>query len=225
MRPDELVLDLGAGRGRLTRELARVARHVVAVELDARWATYLRGRWANVDVLQADAGSVALPSDPFRVVANLPFDRTTAILKHLLDDPLVPLSRADLIVEWAVAVKRSLPWPSTLNGVLWGARYSSSAARRLRRSSFDPPPGVDTGLLVLERRPQPLVPEAHWRSYRRFVAAGFRHGVRAVIPARTLRRLRLAGLEARDLDAFEWAALFAELHRYACPPGRRTTAT
>ena len=85
----------------------------------------------------------------------------------------------------------------------------SQAAAELVR----PTPGVDTGLLVLERRPQPLVPEAHWRSYRRFVAAGFRHGVRAVIPARTLRRLRLTGLEARDLDAFEWAALFAELHR------------
>lgn len=209
MRANELVLDLGAGSGRLTAELARAARHALAVELDAQWAQYLRGRWANVDVVQADAASVQLPREPFRVVANLPFDRTTAILRHVLDDPLVPLVRADLVVEWGVAVKRSLPWPSTLNGVLWGAWYSSSVARRLPRSAFDPPPAVDAGVLVLERRVNPLVPERRWRSYRAFVAAGFRHGLRSVAPGRGVRRLRVAGLEPRELDAHQWAALFA----------------
>ena len=209
VRANELVLDLGAGSGRLTAELARAARHVLAVELDAQWAQYLRGRWANVDVVQADAASVQLPREPFRVVANLPFDRTTAILRHVLDDPLVPLVRADLVVEWGVAVKRSLPWPSTLNGVLWGAWYSSSVARRLPRSAFDPPPAVDAGVLVLERRVNPLVPERRWRSYRAFVAAGFRHGLRSVAPRRGVRRLRVAGLEPRELDAHQWAALFA----------------
>ena len=209
VRANELVLDLGAGSGRLTAELARAARHVLAVELDAQWAQYLRGRWANVDVVQADAASVQLPREPFRVVANLPFDRTTAILRHVLDDPLVPLVRADLVVEWGVAVKRSLPWPSTLNGVLWGAWYSSSVARRLPRSAFDPPPAVDAGVLVLERRVNPLVPERRWRSYRAFVAAGFRHGLRSVAPGRGVRRLRVAGLEPRELDAHQWAALFA----------------
>jgi 23S rRNA (adenine-N6)-dimethyltransferase len=209
VRADELVLDLGAGAGLLTAELARAARSVCAVELDARWAGHLRGRWANVNVVEADAATALLPREPFRVVANLPFDRTTAILRHLLDDPFVPLVRADLIVEWGVAVKRSRPWPSTLNGVLWGAWYASHLARRLPRTAFDPPPGVDAGVLVFGRRAHPLVPERSWRRYRRFVAAGFRHGLRAVAPARTLRRLRLAGLEPRELDPHQWAALFS----------------
>lgn len=209
VRPDELVLDLGAGSGRLTSELARAADRVLAVELDARWADVLRGRWANVDVVHGDAASVELPSGPFRVVANLPFDRTTDILRHLLDDPGVRLVRADLIVEWAVAVKRALPWPSTVNGVLWGAWYVSSVGRRLPRASFDPPPLVDAGLLVFERRAIGLVPEPCWRPYRAFVARGFRHGLRGVAPARTLRKLRLSGTAPRDLDAHQWARLFS----------------
>ena len=206
--PDELVLDIGAGSGRLTAPLALAARQVVAVELDRRWAARLRGRWPNVEVVEADAAELPLPHEPFRVVANLPFDGTTAILRNLLDDPRVALVRADVIVEWGVAVKRGLPWPSTVNSVLWGAWYATAVARRLPRTAFDPPPSVDAGVLVIERRPHALVADESWRRYRGFVARGFRHGLAAVAPARMLRRLRLGRAQPRDLDAHAWAALF-----------------
>jgi 23S rRNA (adenine-N6)-dimethyltransferase len=207
--PDDLVVDLGAGTGRLTSELAQVAGHVIAVELDPRLARSLRGRWPNVDVVQVDAAAVRLPRSPFRVVANLPFGGTNAILRHLLDDPRTPLVRADLIVQWGVAVKRGLPWPSTVNGVLWGAWYAMSVARRLPSAAFDPPPSVDAGVLVVERRSEPLILARSWLSYRRFVASGFRHGLRSVVPPRSFRRLRLGGLQPRELDAHQWATLFS----------------
>ena len=191
VRAGDLVLDLGSGSGRLTAELARVGARVVAVELDPRWAAHVRGRWANVELVVGDAAVVELPREPFRVVANLPFDRTTPILRHLLDDPRVPLVRADVIVEWAVAVKRAMPWPSTVNDVAWGAWYSASVTRRLPRKFFEPAPAVDAGVLVFERRVCPLVPVELAARYRRFVASGFR------------RRA-----SARELDPYVWAELF-----------------
>ena len=188
---DDLVLDLGAGSGRLTVELVRMGARVVAVELDPHLVSRLRGRRGGVEVVQGDAACVPLPREPFRVVANLPFDRTTAILRHLLDSPLVPLERADLIVEWGVALKRALPWPSTVNDVVWGAWYSAAVTRRLPRPVFEPAPAVDAGVLVFERRAHPLVPTEIADSYRRFVAGGFRRNAKA-----------------RELDPYEWARLF-----------------
>jgi 23S rRNA (adenine-N6)-dimethyltransferase len=206
--PDDLVVDIGAGTGRLTAELARVARHVVAVELDAALTSALRGRWPNVDVTRGDATRVELPDEPFRVVANLPFARTTELLHRLLDDPGTPLERADLIVEWAVAHKHAVPWPSSLNGVLWGAWYETSLTRRLSRHAFLPQPSVDAGVLVFQRRAEPLVPPAIASAYHRFVATGFRRGLRSVVSGRELRRIGANGVAARDLDAHQWAALF-----------------
>jgi len=202
------VLEIGAGRGRLTEELARVAGRVLAIEVDPALARSLDGRWGNVEIVVADATSVELPDDPFRVVSNLPFHRTTDLLHLLLDDPEGSLVRADLVVEWEVAVKRALPWPSSVNGVVWSAFWEPSLARRLPRSAFSPSPAVAAGVLVLCRRGVPLVEPRAAVAYRRFVVAGFRKGLRHVAGGRRGRGLR--GRPARDLDAHEWAALFAD---------------
>ena len=192
----------------MTAQLAKRARRVTAVEIDPHWASRLRGRWANVAIVEGDAAAMRLPEEPFRVVANLPFGQTTELLRLLLDDPGTQLVRADVIVEWGVAVKRAIPWPATLNDVLWGAFYEVAVARRLPRSAFEPQPSVDAGLLIVRRRALPLVPPALVHQYRRFVARGFRHGLRAVAPRAHVERLDNRAATARELDAHQWAELF-----------------
>jgi 23S rRNA (adenine-N6)-dimethyltransferase len=149
-----------------------------------------------VDVVAGDALSAALPEEPFRVVANIPFAHTNDLLHRLLDDPRVPLERADLIVEWGVAVKRGLPAPSSVSGVLWGAFHELRVERKLPASAFDPPPSCDAGLLVATRRARPLIAPGELPVYHRFVADAFRHG------------RRLGGALPRDLDAHQWAERF-----------------
>jgi hypothetical protein len=69
---------------------------------------------------------------------------------------------------------------------------------------------VDAGVLVVRRRSAPLVAAELVDDYRRFVAKGFRRGVRAVASRRKLERVGAGGpcIAARDLDAHQWAALF-----------------
>jgi 23S rRNA (adenine-N6)-dimethyltransferase len=213
---DDLVLEIGAGSGRLTAELADAAAHVLAVEVDPRWAHELRVRVAdNVTVVQANALRLTLPAERFRVVANLPFGQTTAFLRHLLDDPSVPLERADLIVEWGYAIKRAAVWPSTLLGATWGAWWTFRIDRRLAAQCFEPKPSVDAGVLVVARRDPPLVPVSDGRAYSDLVRRGFQGGLRAVAPPRRVRQVARRSAP-RDLDVHQWAALFR-----AARPDRR----
>jgi 23S rRNA (adenine-N6)-dimethyltransferase len=113
---DDLVVELGAGGGMLTRQPARVAQEVVAVEYDSNWAKHLKERSSgdvHVRVVHEDALSVKHPREPFRVVANVPFCITTSILHRLLDDPTAPSAVVHVLVQKQVALKhaRSTPPP------------------------------------------------------------------------------------------------------------------
>lgn len=219
---DELVVEIGAGWGRLTAELAPRAGSVVAIELDVELASRLARRFARrtgVTVVRGDALREPLPSLPFRAVGNIPFHLTAAMLRRLLDDPRTPLERADLIVEWGVACKRAATWPSTLLGIRWGAWYEFAVVRRLPARCFEPRPPVDAGVLRVVRRRRPLVSPAEAHAFRALVETAFRSREASLrvalggqLPPRRLRRLgHELGFEPsdapRELDVHQWAAL------------------
>jgi 23S rRNA (adenine-N6)-dimethyltransferase len=185
----ELVVDVGAGTGLLTRALLSTGARVLAVEPDGRSAVRLRRACPAADVVQATVAEITWPSEPFRVVANLPFLASAAICRTLLGDPALALRSADLIVEWDLAAKRARLWPSTVAGVVWGAWYELSVARRLPAELFVPRPSVAAGVLRATRRAVPLVDPASAESFERFVRRAFARG-------------------GRELDAHGWARRF-----------------
>jgi 23S rRNA (adenine-N6)-dimethyltransferase len=174
----DLVVEIGAGSGAITAALARRGAEVLAVELDPVWADRLRrslGRAHEdrVRVVAADFLAVPLPRRPFRVVACLPFGSTTAILSRLLDDPHGRMHRADLIVQWEVARKRSAVPASTLRSTAWAPWWEFRLGLRIPAAEFRPVPRVDGGVLVATRRDPPLLPPAMAPRYRAFVRANW----------------------------------------------------
>jgi len=218
VEPGDLVLDLGAGRGIITAALRDAGARVVAVELDDDLTVALRDRFAEARVIHGDATRVALPREPFAVVANLPFASGTAILRRLLDDPAVPVRRVDAIVEWGLAEKRARVWPSTQLSCYWGAWHELSVVRRIPRSAFAPPPSVDAAVFRAVRRPQPLVPPGQAAAYLGLLRLGFSSDapLRRRLPRGVVHRLAhelgfAPDAAARDLDALQWAALHRAL--------------
>ena len=170
--PGELVVEVGAGTGALTLALARRQVRVLAAEPDPVWAHRLRERVAAnraVRVLGRDFLALDLPREPFRVVGSLPFGRTTDILRRLLDDPALPLVRADVIVQWEVALKRAASPPTTLLSTAWAPWWDVQIVRRISAQSFRPVPRVDAGVLAITRREPPLLPAAMAPSYAAFL--------------------------------------------------------
>jgi len=175
LQPDELVVEIGAGGGSFTRVLASHPIDLIAVELDPVWCARLRetlrARGARrVRVVHADFARFRLPTRPFRVVGSLPFGRTTAILHRLLDDPRVPLTRADVVLQWEVARKRSSEPPRTRLSTGWAPWWRFALGERIPARAFRPVPAVDGGVLVVTRRAPPLLPEGMAPAYARFVA-------------------------------------------------------
>jgi 23S rRNA (adenine-N6)-dimethyltransferase len=158
----------------LTEVLATLGAEVVAVEIDPILASKLR-QSANqrsqggVKVVNADFLRWELPTRPFRVMGNLAFGSTTAILHRLFDQPEVPLIRADLIVQWEVARKRSHVPPSTLVSTTWAPWWEFELGRRIPASKFRPIPSVDGGVLRVIKRTPPLLPPAMAGPYALFV--------------------------------------------------------
>jgi 23S rRNA (adenine-N6)-dimethyltransferase len=171
--PGEFVIDIGAGAGAFTSALARRHADVVAIELDPVWADRLRANLRQVRVVNADFLAVALPARPFRAVGCLPFGATTAILHRLLDDPSVPLVRADLVVQWEVARKRTATPPSSLISTVWAPWWEFRLGRRIPAAEFRPVPKVDAAVLNIVRRVPPLLPSAMAVTYANFVRANW----------------------------------------------------
>lgn len=220
---EDLVVEIGAGGGRLTHALAHRARRVIAIEIDGPLVHRLRRVFAgveNVEVVGGDALTVRLPDEPFRAFGNVPFAITTAILRRLLDDPGTALRRADLIVQEAVALKRSRDHPSNARSVAWAPWWDVRLVERLPRDTFQPPPATNAAMLSMTRRPVPWLPPEHRDSFVALVDAAFGDGGRSlrrslgpVVGQRALKEAaRSAGLQVDALpshiSAEGWCRLF-----------------
>jgi 23S rRNA (adenine-N6)-dimethyltransferase len=205
----------------LTRALLDARARVVAVERDAELAAWLRTRLGgNIAVVEADALDWTVPAEPFAIVANLPFAGSGAILGRLLRGPV---TRAVVIVEWAFAQKQVAVWPTTLKSAYWRAYYDVELARRLDRTAFTPPPSVDAAVMRFTRRTDPLVPTGDAQRYWQFLSRAFHTGTevrRSVLTPLQTKRLAPAlgfrpSARPRDLDACQWAGIYAASRREA----------
>ena len=202
---DAVVLEVGPGLGSLTRYLSRAASHVVAVELDAHLLPALEevlGGFGNVEIVQGDILELdlaALAGDTgYFVVANIPYNITSALIRHLLEARVKPL-RIVLTVQREVA-ERICAGPGDMSLLALSVQVygQPSIAMRIPAGAFIPPPKVDSAVVRVDLYDQPRVPAEGLTAFFRLIKAGFSQ------KRKTLRNalsggLRLSGAQAEDL--------------------------
>ncbi|MGA7669931.1 MAG: 23S ribosomal RNA methyltransferase Erm [Nitrolancea sp.] len=175
IQPRDLVIEIGPGRGVLTHRLADGCRQVIAIEKDPTLARRLSrevGALGNVAIFESDFLDLPLPVTPYKVVANIPFNMTAAIVNKLTRAPNPPEETA-LVIQ-REAAERFLGEPKqTLAALLLGPWFDLRIADRFRQQDFVPPPRVDVVLLRFSKRGPPLICPTEEQTYRDFVTFGF----------------------------------------------------
>ncbi|MEA3338459.1 MAG: 16S rRNA (adenine(1518)-N(6)/adenine(1519)-N(6))-dimethyltransferase RsmA [Chloroflexota bacterium] len=199
---DDVVLEIGAGLGTLTELLAQAAGRVVAVELDERLIpvlqstlsefnniTLVQGNILTLDLAalinapnpyeQSDPISVnkatqsPIPNPQYKVVANLPYYITSAVLRHLLEANLKPQSMV-LTVQREVAERiTAKPGRMSLLAVSVQLYGRPRLLFRIKPGSFYPAPGVESAVLHVDLHSTPLVDAENTDAFFRVVRAGF----------------------------------------------------
>lgn len=172
---DDVVLEIGPGRGIITAALAARCRHVLAVERDQRLAAALRQRFKGdprVAIHARDFVCYPLPAGPYKVFANIPFFATAAIVAKLTSG-ISPPDDAYLVVQ-REAARRYLGAPrETLVSLLLKPWFDATIMHHFDRRDFAPVPGVEAVLLRLRRRGSPLLAPCEAQRYRDLVISCF----------------------------------------------------
>jgi 16S rRNA (adenine1518-N6/adenine1519-N6)-dimethyltransferase len=228
LSPDDAVVEVGAGLGTLTRLLAGQAGQVVAVELDDQLVAILQEQLAdlsNVRIIHGDIlriSDLGFPHHGYKVVGNVPYYITSAVLRHFLQAK--PRPRLMAVTVQREVAERIVARPPDMSLLAVSVQFYGrpSLAARIPAGAFYPPPKIDSAVLRIDVGEQPMVALSEGTdeaAFFRVVRAGFNQKRKmlrnalsaglALPPARVEEALALAGVDPRrraeTLGLQEWA--------------------
>jgi 16S rRNA (adenine1518-N6/adenine1519-N6)-dimethyltransferase len=180
IEPIDVVLEIGAGLGSLTRFLSNAARKVVAVELDSHLIPILEtvlSSEGNVELVYGDILKLdptrLISVDQYLVVANIPYYITSAIFRHLLAAKRKP-RRIVMTIQKEVA-QRICAEPGDMSLLALSVQVFGKAriVAKISAGSFYPAPNVDSAVIRVDLYPSPLVDEAKLDIFFQLSRAGF----------------------------------------------------
>jgi 16S rRNA (adenine1518-N6/adenine1519-N6)-dimethyltransferase len=188
IRPNDLVFEIGAGRGAMTELLAARAQHVVALEVDRQLARLLREKFSNklgievleADILQSDLANLCrrCQQEQCFVFGNLPYYITSPILHHLLDSA-VWIHGMGVVVQREVAERLCASPGSRSYGYLTVLTQLGTNPRLefgIPPGAFSPLPKVDSALVTFEMKPERIhLPAEERKALLEFVKLCFAH--------------------------------------------------
>jgi 16S rRNA (adenine1518-N6/adenine1519-N6)-dimethyltransferase len=229
---NDSVLEIGPGLGSLTRYLAVAAKQVTAVELDpdllgalgAILKPYQNVRVVHGDILELKISDL-IQQPHYIVAANIPYNITSAIIRHLLEGDVKP-RRVVLTIQKEVA-ERICAKPGDLSLLALSVQVygKPSIVAKIPAGAFHPAPNVDSAILRIDIYKEPLIPNELLKTFFRLIKAGFsqkrktlRNSLSAglnISPSQAVDMLTSAGIDfmrrAETLSIEEWKSLCGQI--------------
>lgn len=174
---NDIVLEIGAGKGIITKFLLQFAKKVIAIEIDEELIPKLKEKFSeaeNFELIKQDINKFNLPDYKYKVFSNIPFNITSDILNKLLDYKKGP-EEAYLIVQMEAA-KRFIGNPmirETLVSLLNKPFFQIEIFHEFLPSDFDPAPNVKAVMIHIKKREKPLIELENTEIYEDFLTYSF----------------------------------------------------
>ena len=184
LTPADVIVEVGPGLGALTRELARQAGWVIAIELDDKLAALLKQTLAsfnnvtiiNDDVLKIEPGAWLKEQKvrfPYKIVANLPYYITSPVLRHFLEASAKPQMMIVMVQKEVAEAIVAKPGEMSLLSVSIQFYGEPRIISYVPAQCFYPAPKVDSAILRIDPYPQPTLAVTDVGSFFDLVRAGF----------------------------------------------------
>lgn len=175
----DVVLEIGPGLGALTGELIKRAKKVIAVELDKKISAYLKAEFfernkieiIEGDILKVNREKIGFKNFGYKLVANLPYNITSYVLRNFLDYPPKPKEMI-LMVQEEVA-QRIVAKPGQMSILAAAVQFyaESEILFKISKNSFWPRPQVDSAVIKIKLKER--LPDIDTKRFFRLVRVGF----------------------------------------------------
>lgn len=200
---DDVVLEIGPGKGVITDKLIQKAKSVIAIEKDPNFTRLLQqkyGNTPNIKIINTDILRYHLPDFPYKVFSNIPFAIEGQLIRIFLNTPS-GLEDGYLFMRREYAMRfAGIPRESQFH-ITYGPWFDIEIFRSLRREDFQSRPLVETDILRFKVREEQLLGRKDKPLYEAFVMQGYGNGptLRQSLTPRLLSREQLSRL-AQNLD-------------------------
>lgn len=233
--PDDLVVEIGPGKGIITRELLKRAGRVIAIEKDILLANSLSSqiKEKQFTLVVGDFLTWQFPHEEFKVFSNIPFNYTADIVNKLTRSPHPPVDSFLILQEAAAFRFAGQPYTKESQiSILLAIDFDITIIRTIALSNFEPRPKTNIVFTRIHKRTNPLISRELSTDFRDFVIYGYNQWQPTILGAfrnifsseqraKLVKAQNLEALKPSDLSVNQWISIFQVYSKYVSESKKR----